>query len=126
VAKQKFHWIRDRKRSEPDHEYETPVWLGNKSNGEFFHFQTERERKMRDEILRRCDDNARKLGMDRREFISSSMGMLTTLSVFNMASGCGDGKGFMTPQSVDKFMSGQAGGVGAAVAGSGVATPAQA
>jgi predicted TIM-barrel fold metal-dependent hydrolase len=115
-----------RKRSEPDYEYETPVWLGDVSNGEFFHFQTERERKMRDEILRRCDDNARKLGMDRREFISSSMGMMTTLAVFNMASGCGNSKGFMSNGDVDKFMSGQAGGVAPPVAGSGVATPAQA
>jgi len=101
VGKKKFSWITNRKRSEPEVEYDTPVWLGNKSNGEFFHFQTERERKMRDEILRRCDDNARKLGMDRREFINSSMGMLTTLSVFNMASGCGDSKGFMTPGAVE-------------------------
>src|SRR4051812_30124815 len=98
MSKQKFKWITDRKRSAPEHDYETPVWLGDVSNGEFFHRQTVRERKMRDEILRRCDDNARKLGMDRREFIASSMGMLTTLSVFNMASGCGDSKGFMSPK----------------------------
>ncbi len=125
MAKQKFQWMK-RKRSEPEYEYETPVWLGNKSNGEFFHHQTDRERKMRAEILRRCDDNARKLGMDRREFISSSMGMLTTLSVFNMASGCGDSNGFMTPRAVDNFMSGQAGGVAPAMAGSGgVALPGQ-
>ena len=60
MGKNRFQWMK-RKRSEPEYEYETPVWLGNISNGEFFHFQTERERKMRDEILRRCDDNARKL-----------------------------------------------------------------
>jgi predicted TIM-barrel fold metal-dependent hydrolase len=128
VAKSKFPWITKRKRSEPDYEYETPVWLGNKSNGEFFHFQTERERKMRDEILRRCDDNARKLGMDRREFISSSMGMLTTLSVFNLASGCGDTNGFMAPGVVDNFMAGQGGGgvAGMGAGAGGVATPAEA
>jgi uncharacterized protein len=114
-----------RKRSEPEYEYETPVWLGNISNGEFFHFQTERERKMRDEILRRCDDNARKLGMDRREFISSSMGMLTTLSVFNLASGCGDSKGFMPPAAVNQWMAGTGGAV-TPTGGTGVATPAQA
>ena len=127
MRKPKMQWMK-RKRSEPEYEYETPVWLGNKSNGEFFHHQTERERKMRDEIFRRCDDNARKLGMDRREFISSSMGVLTTLSVFNFASGCGNSKGFMSNGEVDKFMSSQAGGVAPAMpAGSGmVATPAQA
>jgi uncharacterized protein len=122
VSKHKYPWITKRKRSEPEAEYETPIWLGDKSNGEFFHFQTDRERKMRDEILRRSDDNARKLGMDRREFMASSMGMLTTLSVFNLASGCGDKSGYMPPGAVDNFMSGQAGGV-APAAGSGVAMP---
>jgi predicted TIM-barrel fold metal-dependent hydrolase len=117
MSKRKFRWITDRKRSEPEYEYETPVWLGNKSNGEFFHFQTERERKMRDEILRRCDDNARKLGMDRREFISSSMGMLTTLSVFNMAAGCGDKNGFMSNGVADKFMSEAGRGMAPSMAG---------
>ena len=127
MGKSKFNWMK-RKRSEPEYEYETPVWLGDVSNGEFFHFQTPRERKMREEILRRCDDNARKLGMDRREFISSSMGMLTTLSVFNMAAGCGDSKGFMSPDAVNNFMAGGAGGVAPGAPGGtgGVATPAQA
>ena len=128
MGKNRFQWVKNRKRSEPEYEYETPVWLGDKSNGEFFHFQTDRERKMRDEILRRCDDNARKLGMDRREFISSSMGMLTTLSVFNMAAGCGDSKGFMPAGDVNRFVEGGAGGVAPGLAGGagGVATPAQA
>ncbi|HKU41639.1 MAG TPA: amidohydrolase family protein [Polyangiales bacterium] len=127
MGKSKFAWITKRKRSEPEAEYETPVWLGNKSNGEFFHFQTERERKMRDEILRRCDDNARKLGMDRREFMASSMGMLTTLSVFNLAAGCGDKNGFMSTPAVNQFMAGQGGGIAPGSAGAGgVATPAEA
>jgi uncharacterized protein len=93
VSKDRFRWITKRKRSQEDAPYETPIWLGDKSNGEFFHFQTPRERKMREEILRRCDENARKIGMDRREFIASSMGMMTTLSVFNMAAGCGNSTG---------------------------------
>jgi predicted TIM-barrel fold metal-dependent hydrolase len=125
VGKSKYGWIKNRKRSEPEAEYETPVWLGDKSNGEFFHHQTVRERKMRDEILRRCDDNARKLGMDRREFIASSMGMLTTLSVFNMAAGCGDANGHHTMDGLENHMAGQGGGiVPPSVAGSGgVALP---
>lgn len=123
MSKPKYPWISKRKRSEPEAPYETPVWLGNKSNGEFFHYQTERERKMRDEILRRGDDYARKLGMDRREFMASSMGMLTTLSVFNLASGCGDKNGFMPSQAVAGFMDNQAGGVAPAVPGTGVAMP---
>lgn len=127
MTKRKFRWITQRKRSEPEVEFETPVWLGNKSNGEFFHFQSERERKMREEILRRSDDNARKLGMDRREFMASSMGMLTTLSVFNMAAGCGDKNGFMSPGVVNNFMAGQGGGIAPGTSGAGgVASPAQA
>lgn len=126
MGKKKFHWINSRKRSEPEHEYETPIWFGNKSNGEFFHHQTDRERKIREEVLRRCDDNARKLGMDRREFISSSMGMMTTLAVMNMAAGCGDKNGFMSSSTVNSWMAGQSGGVTPGVAGTGVATPAQA
>jgi predicted TIM-barrel fold metal-dependent hydrolase len=122
----RHHWITNRKRSEKEFDYESPVWLGDMSNGEFFHFQTERERKMRAEILRRCDDYSRKIGMDRREFITSSMGMLTALSVFNMASGCGNDKGFMSPGAVNNFMDGQAPGVQPASAGTGVTSPAQA
>jgi predicted TIM-barrel fold metal-dependent hydrolase len=127
VGKKNFNWINKRKRSEKDAEYETPIWLGDKSNGEFFHFQTDRERKMRDEILRRCDDNARKLGMDRREFISSSMGMLTTLSVFNLAAGCGDKNGMMSEQAVMNWAGSSGAPVSPGGAGAGgVASPAQA
>jgi predicted TIM-barrel fold metal-dependent hydrolase len=60
------------------------------SNGEFFHESTPREQRIRAEILRQADENARKLGMDRREFLASAMGMCTSLSVLNLASGCSD------------------------------------
>lgn len=124
-GKQKYHWTRAGKRSEPEVEYETPIWLGNQSNGEFFHFQTERERKMREEILRRCDDNARKLGMDRREFITSSMGMMTTLAVFNMASGCGGKNGFVPLPDAMAFAGQGGNNIAPGVAGTGgAATPA--
>lgn len=124
MSKSNFRWIHKRKRSEQDAPYETPVWLGDKSNGEFFHFQTPRERKMREEILRRCDDNARKLGMDRREFIASSMGMMTTLSVFNMASGCGNSTGHMNVNEVMDWAGTGGNGINPTGAGAGgVAMP---
>jgi predicted TIM-barrel fold metal-dependent hydrolase len=124
VSKEKYRWISKRKRSAPEAEYETPIWLGDKSNGEFFHFQTERERKMRDEILRRCDDNARKLGMDRREFIASSMGMMTTLAVFNNASGCGGAGGTMHIDEVEQHFAGSGGAIAPGTAGmGGVSSP---
>jgi hypothetical protein len=65
-----------------------PIRLGNMSNGEFFHEQTPLERKIEREILLQADAKARKLGMDRRAFLASAMGMTTSLSVLNLASGC--------------------------------------
>src|SRR5262245_18380758 len=71
----KLPWLKLRKKTEAELPFEPPIFLGNKSNGEFFHAQTPAERKIRAEILRQCDDKARKLGLDRREFIASAMGM---------------------------------------------------
>lgn len=85
----KLPWLKLRRKTDPDFPYEPPIMLGNKSNGEFFHEQTPRERKIRKEILERCDEKARYLGIDRREFIASAMGMCTSLAVINAASGCG-------------------------------------
>ena len=90
MGKRKLNWITGRKKTEAEVPYTPPVWLGNLSNGEFFLPQGDRERKVQELILNRCDEFARKVGMERREFIASTMGMATTLSVLNMASGCGD------------------------------------
>ena len=84
-----FPWLRLRKKSEPEWPYEPPIMLGNKSNGEFFHEQTPMEKKIRHRILKECDERARKLGVDRRVFVASSMGMCTSLAVLNMAAGYG-------------------------------------
>jgi hypothetical protein len=110
----KLKWLR-RKKTASELPYEPPILLGNKSNGEFFHAQTPRERRMRDEILRQCDDKARRLGIDRREFIASAMGMCTSLSVLNLAAGCGDKRGHMSMQMAESNMAGRAaaGGGGA-------------
>lgn len=101
---QKLKWIK-RKKTEAEVPYQTPVWLGNLSNGEFFLPQSERKRKIEKLILQRCDENARKHNMDRREFIGSAMGMATTLSVLNMAAGCGDKNGMMSKDTLDRMMS---------------------
>jgi predicted TIM-barrel fold metal-dependent hydrolase len=82
-----------RKKTDPEIPLEPPIMLGNKSNGEFFWTQTPRERKMRDMILRLSDERARRLGMDRRDFLASALGMATSLYVVNLASGCGDDDG---------------------------------
>jgi predicted TIM-barrel fold metal-dependent hydrolase len=104
MSKSRLAWLKLRKKTAPELPYEPPIFLGNKSNGEFFHTQTPAERKIRDEILRQCDDKARKLGMDRREFIASAMGMCTSLSVLNLAAGCGDKRGHMSLSMADKIM----------------------
>jgi len=87
---EKFDWLRKRRKTELELPYEPPICLTDKSNGEFYWRQTPHERRVREQILHQADDNARKLGMDRREFLASAMGMATSLSVLNLASGCGD------------------------------------
>ncbi len=84
----KFPWLKLGKKTDPELPVEPPVWLGDHSNGEYYHFQTPNEARMRQEILRRAEVTSRKLGMDRRAFLASSMGMMTTLAVFNQM-GCG-------------------------------------
>jgi uncharacterized protein len=119
MAKSKMKWLKMRKKTEPEYPYEPPIWLGAISNGEFYREQTARQRRIRAEILRRCDDNARKLGMDRREFMASTMGMITALSVINLASGCGT-NGYKTNPEMYPFMAGRGGGFGAGMAASGM------
>jgi predicted TIM-barrel fold metal-dependent hydrolase len=81
----KYSWTKYLKRTARELPYDSPVYLGNWSNGEFFHQQTSYERKLREEILRVGDDKARRLGMDRREFMASAAGFVTALSVINQA-----------------------------------------
>ena len=86
--KTKFPWLTRRKKTDPELPLEPPLWMGTCSNGEYFHYQTAYQKKLRDLVLRKADDNARRLGMDRREFLASAMGMATTLWCINLVSGC--------------------------------------
>jgi hypothetical protein len=130
--KSQFPWLKLSKKSEREEPERAPMWLGNRSNGEYFHFQTPAERKIEQIVLQRADEQARRLGMDRREFLASSMGMFTTLAAINQVSGCGgtngDGTTNMTPDAVQGMTSGAggappvgSGGVGAAGTGVGAA-----
>ncbi|HEX4445439.1 MAG TPA: amidohydrolase family protein [Polyangiaceae bacterium] len=97
----KFPWLKLRKKTEPELPLEPPIWMGNHSNGEYFHGQTPREAFMREEIIRRSEKEAQRHGMDRRSFLASSLGMATTLTVINeygcnssnsaTPAACGDG-----------------------------------
>ncbi|MBM4364200.1 MAG: hypothetical protein FJ104_16090, partial [Deltaproteobacteria bacterium] len=89
----RFPWIHSRKRSAPDLPVETPLWLGNQSNGEYFRTAKPRERLLHRAILEKADENARRLGMDRRDFLASSMGMCTTLWMMNHVAGCSSSDG---------------------------------
>ena len=78
-----------RKKAAPELVERPPIRLGAFSNGEYFHEQTALERKIEREILAQADEKARRLGMDRREFLASATGMVTSLSVLNLAASCG-------------------------------------
>lgn len=82
----RYPWVKYLKRSQPELPYDSPIYLGNWSNGEFFHEQTDYERKVREEILRAGDERARKLSLDRREFMASAMGMVTALATIQACS----------------------------------------
>ena len=69
----KFPWVKLGKKTDPELPVEPPIWMGNHSNGEYFHMQTRREARMREEILRRAEREARRHGMDRRAFLASSI-----------------------------------------------------
>ena len=102
-------WSKLIKKTDTEQPIEPPIWFGNRSNGEYFHEPTPQERRMRKEILRRADEQARHLGMDRREFLASSMGMALTMGVINQLGACSssdDPVGTTTP------MGGDAGGSG--------------
>ncbi|HVU03458.1 MAG TPA: amidohydrolase family protein [Polyangiaceae bacterium] len=81
-------WLKHRKKTSTAIVEKPPIRLGNFSNGEYFHEQTPLEKKIEREILRQADDKARKLGIDRRDFLASAMGMATSLSVLNLAAAC--------------------------------------
>jgi predicted TIM-barrel fold metal-dependent hydrolase len=83
-----FHWLKSQKRSAPELPYEPPIWFGAHSNGENFVPATARDRKIRKMILQKAAENAARLGIDRRQFLASSMGMVTSLWVINQVTAC--------------------------------------
>lgn len=94
-----FPWLSQRRKTDPELPLEPPVFLGDKSNGEFYHQQTPQERRIRELILRDAESHSRRLGIDRREFLASAAGMAASLWAINLASGCGgsSGGGYQVP-----------------------------
>jgi uncharacterized protein len=113
-------WLKLLKKTDPELPLEPPIRLGNMSNGEFFHEQTPVEARMRRMILERADENARRLGIDRREFLASAMGMATSLSVLNLFAGCAsDGNSSRSGGSGGSGGQGGNGGNGGSAGGAG-------
>lgn len=111
----KLPWLKMRKKTDPELPHKSPLWFGNQSNGEYFRPATKRDRQIERRILEQADENARRLGMDRRDFLASSMGMCTTLFVINEVAGCsssGNGSG-----TTGKKVSGKDGGSGGSGSG---------
>jgi uncharacterized protein len=85
------------KKTGPDLPLRSPIWLGNRSNGEFFHEQNAQERLAEQIILRDSAHHAKRYGMDRREFLVSSAGVAFALGVLNQVSGCSPSGGYQLP-----------------------------
>jgi len=86
-------WLRQQKRTDPELPLKPPIQLGALSNGEIFRADTPESERATKLILDKADEGARRLGLDRREFLASSMGMATSLWAMNVMYGCG------TPES---------------------------
>ncbi|MET0287225.1 MAG: hypothetical protein ABW352_22260, partial [Polyangiales bacterium] len=86
-------WLRLGRRTDPEVPVKAPIQLGALSNGEIFRADTpESDRAIR-MIMEKADQGAKRYGIERREFLASSMGMATSLWVMNAVTGCGnDGK----------------------------------
>lgn len=82
-----------RSKTAPEIPVEPPIYLGNHSTGEYFHEATAHQKRIRKRVLDLADERARKLGVDRREFLASSAGMITTLAVINACSSDSSGGG---------------------------------
>jgi len=78
-------WLERLRKSQREQALCTPLPLSNRSNGEYFHEHTPREKQLETAIFRRADESARKLDADRRQFLASSMGMATALSIVNLS-----------------------------------------
>ncbi|MFW6067813.1 MAG: hypothetical protein ACOC97_05690, partial [Myxococcota bacterium] len=88
----RFPWLKLLSRkSGPEPPTRPPIWLGDHSNGEYYHAQNARERQAQEIILRQAEFHARRYGMDRRDFLASSAGMALSLGVLNLVGCGGDG-----------------------------------
>jgi hypothetical protein len=92
MNRQRFPWVHSRRRSDAELEAKPPIHFGAVSNGEVFRPATHNAARIERLIMEKAEQGARSLGVDRREFLASSMGMATSLWALNLVSGCGTDK----------------------------------
>lgn len=78
------------RKGEREPEAEPPLRLSSFSNGEYLHEATAHERAARRRILAEAGERARRVGLDRRSFLRSAMGMAGSLLALN----CGRPSGY--------------------------------
>lgn len=78
-----LRWMDRNSKARPEPAMISPLPLGSRSNGEYFHTQTEHERRIEGVMLRDAAEQARRRGLDRREFLASTMGMASALAAIN-------------------------------------------
>jgi predicted TIM-barrel fold metal-dependent hydrolase len=84
------------KKSQADDALESPIPFHAGSNGEFSPPPITAADRRAEELYRRiADDNARKLGISRREFVTSACGTAAALLVINQTYGCGGKAGYV-------------------------------
>jgi hypothetical protein len=87
-------WLHLNRKSDVATPEKAPIPLESRSNGEYFHAQTPHEKHLHDAIMRRADEGAARLGIERRCFLASTVGMATSLAMVNLAcSNTGDEAG---------------------------------
>lgn len=90
MTRYRLPWNHQQKRTDPELPVKPPIQLGALSNGEIFRADTPESARATRLILEKAEQGARRLGIDRRDFLASSMGMATSLWAMNLMSGCGD------------------------------------
>ncbi len=68
---------------------QTPLNLGVRSNGEFIEAPSKKDELVERLTLEKAEENAKRVGMDRRSFLGSAAGMATMLATIQMVHGCG-------------------------------------
>jgi uncharacterized protein len=93
MSKFALPWLRRRKKTDAALPLKAPIHLTPFSNGEIFFTPGPKERLVNELIMKKAEEGARRHGIDRREFLASSMGMATALWAVNVVSGCAGNAG---------------------------------